>query len=161
MERRLELIGWAVAFLMLALPAAKGAEPRPWALTPVVRPTLPTGSSSVNPIDAFLAADHRAEGLTPVGPADKRTLLRRVTLDLTGIPPTIEEQDAFLRDESPDAYETVVNRLLASEQHGVRYGRHWLDVLRYADVDERHGRCPGHPPLARLGDPRPQRRPPL
>jgi Protein of unknown function (DUF1553)/Protein of unknown function (DUF1549) len=142
-ERKPQRIAGAVACLMLALPAAKGAEPRPWALKPVARPQTPAGSSSVNPIDAFLAADHRAKGLTPVGPADKRTLLRRVTFDLTGLPPTIDEQDAFLRDESPDAYESVVDRLLASEQHGVRYGRHWLDVLRYADVDERMIAAPG------------------
>ena len=75
--------------------------------------------------------------------ADKRTLLRRVYLDLIGIPPTPAEQDAFLQDESPDAYEKVVDRLLASEQHGVRYARHWLDVLRYADVDERMIAAPG------------------
>ncbi len=143
MERKPQLIARAVACLMLALPAAKGAEPRPWALKPVARPQTPAGSSSVNPIDAFLAADHRAKGLTPVGPADKRTLLRRVTFDLTGLPPTIDEQEAFLRDESPNAYESVVDRLLASEQHGVRYGRHWLDVLRYADVDERMVAAPG------------------
>lgn len=143
MERKPQRIARAVACLMLALPAAKGAEPRPWALKPVARPQTPAGSSSVNPIDAFLAADHRAKGLTPVGPADRRTLLRRVTFDLTGLPPTIDEQDAFIRDESPDAYESVVDRLLASEQHGVRYGRHWLDILRYADVNERMIAAPG------------------
>ena len=85
----------------------------------------------------------RRKGLKPVGPADKRTLLRRVYLDLIGLPPTLAEQDAFLQDRSPDAYEKVVDRLLASEQHGVRYGRHWLDVLRYADVDERMIAAPG------------------
>src|SRR4029077_260065 len=74
---------------------------------------------------------------------DKRTLLRRVSFDLTGLPPTPAEQDAFLADQSPDAYEKVVDRLLASEQHGVRYARHWLDVLRYADVDERMIAAPG------------------
>ncbi|MHB1558453.1 MAG: DUF1549 and DUF1553 domain-containing protein [Isosphaeraceae bacterium] len=143
MQRKPELIAGALACLMLALAATEGDEPSPWALKPVARPKTPVGSSSVNPIDAFLAADHRAKRLTPLGPADKRTLLRRVNLDLTGLPPTIEEQEAFLRDESPDAYESVVDRLLASEQHGVRYGRHWLDVLRYADVDERMVAAPG------------------
>src|SRR5207237_4943152 len=93
-------------------------------------------STSGNPIDAFVAAEQRVRGLKPVGPADKRTLLRRVHLDLIGLPPTPAEQEAFLKDDSADAYEKVVDRLLASEQHGVRYGRHWLDVLRYADVDE-------------------------
>ena len=109
-----------------------------WVLKPVVRPQVPAGvTKSANPIDAFIAAEYKKKGLKPVGPADKRTLLRRVYLDLIGIPPTPAEQDAFLKDESPDAYEKVVDKLLASEQHGVRYGRHWLDVLRYADVDER------------------------
>ena len=64
-------------------------------------------------------------------------------LDLIGLPPTPDEQEAFLQDQSPDAYEKVVDRLLASEQHGVRYARHWLDVLRYADVDERMIAAPG------------------
>ena len=115
-----------------------------WVLKPVVRPEAPTGKTgSSNPIDAFIAEGYEAAGLKPVGPADRRTLLRRVTLDLVGLPPTPEEQEAFLRDESPEAYEKVVDRLLASEQHGVRYGRHWLDVLRYADVDERMIAAPG------------------
>jgi hypothetical protein len=115
-----------------------------WALKPVVRPAVPKSlTSSPNPIDAFIAAAYKAKGLTPAGPADARTLLRRVYLDLIGIPPTPAEQDAFLSDPGADAYEKVVDRLLASEQHGVRYGRHWLDVLRYADVDERMIAAPG------------------
>jgi hypothetical protein len=128
----------------LAEAGAKDEPPSLWALRPVVRPEVPTGlTSSSNPIDAFLAAGFEARGLKPLGPADKRTLLRRLALDLVGLPPTPEEQDAFVRDESPDAYEKVVDRLLASDQHGVRYGRHWLDVLRYADVDERMTAAPG------------------
>jgi hypothetical protein len=125
--------------------AAQTAEaPKMWALKPVVRPSAPEGvASSLNPIDAFIAADYKAHGLEPVGPADKRTLLRRVFLDLIGIPPTPAEQDAFLQDNTPDAYEKVVDRLLASEQHGVRYARRWLDVLRYADADERMIAAPG------------------
>jgi hypothetical protein len=115
-----------------------------WILKPVVRPQAPTNpTSSSNPIDAFIAADYAAHGLKPVGPADKRTLLRRVYLDLIGLPPSPQEQEAFERDESPDAYEKVVDRLLVSEQHGVRYARHWLDVLRYADADERMTAAPG------------------
>src|SRR3954452_17083691 len=115
-----------------------------WVLKPVVRPQVPTGvAKSANPIDAFIAAELKKKGLRSVGPADKRTLLRRVYLDLIGIPPSPAEQDAFLADQSPDAYEKVVDRLLASEQHGVRYARHWLDVLRYADVDERMIAAPG------------------
>jgi len=109
---------------------------RLWSLQPVARPAVPTGvTASANPIDAFVAADYKAKGLVPVGRADKATLLRRVYFDLIGIPPTIAEQDVFLADESADAYEKVVDKLLADEQHGVRWSRHWLDVLRYADLD--------------------------
>lgn len=109
-----------------------------WVLQPVARPQIPAGvTKSANPIDAFIAAEYKKKGLRPVGAADKATLLRRVYLDLIGIPPSPAEQDAFLKDESPDAYEKVVDKLLANEQHGVRYARHWLDVLRYADADER------------------------
>jgi Protein of unknown function (DUF1549)/Protein of unknown function (DUF1553) len=106
---------------------------RLWSLQPVSRPEIPVGAS--NPIDAFIGADYKAKGLVPTGKADKLTLLRRVYFDLIGIPPTTAEQDAFLADQSPDAYERVVDRLLADEQHGVRWSRHWLDVLRYADLD--------------------------
>src|SRR6266849_3012461 len=115
-----------------------------WSQKPVVRPAVPSGvTKSTNPIDAFIAAEFQRKGLQPAGPADRRTLLRRVYFDLIGLPPTPAEQDAFLNDKSPDAYEKLVDRLLASEQHGVRYGRHWLDVLRYADVDERMYAAPG------------------
>ena len=115
-----------------------------WALKPVERPDVPAGfTKSANPIDAFVAAGYRARGLTPVGPAGRSALLRRVYLDLIGIPPTPAEQEAFLNDASSGAYEKVVDRLLASEQHGVRYARHWLDVLRYADADERMIAAPG------------------
>src|SRR6266481_2603412 len=107
-------------------------------LKPVVRPQVPAGvTKSANPIDAFIAAEYRKKRLRPTGAADKLTLLRRVYLDLIGIPPSPAEQDAFLKDQSPDAYEKVVDQLLSNPQHGVRYARHWLDVLRYADADER------------------------
>ena len=116
----------------------KPKPPRLWSLQPVVRPEAPVGlTDSSNPIDAFVADMYKKQGLTPVGQADKRTLLRRVYLDLIGIPPTPAEQDEFVQDTSADAWEKVVDRLLASEQYGVRYGRHWLDVLRYADAEER------------------------
>jgi len=129
---------FAALFPALALAATGAGEPDLWSLGPVTRPAVPAGSAaSKNPIDAFIAVGYRDNGLKPVGPADRSTLLRRVYLDLIGLPPTPAEQDAFLQDRSPDAYERVVDRLLASDQHGVRYGRHWLDVLRYADVDER------------------------
>lgn len=113
-------------------------------LRPLARPAVPAASpDSSNPIDAFVADQYRQKGLKPVGPADKLTLLRRVYLDLIGLPPTPAEQEAFLADQSPDAYEKVVDRLLGNEQHGVRYARHWLDVLRYADIDERMIAEPG------------------
>ena len=133
----------AVVCSAVALCAPK-PEKELWSQKPVVRPAVPSGvTKSTNPIDAFLAADFKRKGLQPAGQADQRTLLRRVYLDLIGLPPTPAEQEAFLQDESPDAYEKLVDRLLASEQHGVRYGRHWLDVLRYADVDERMYAQPG------------------
>ena len=126
------------------LAAAGDAAPKLWVLRPLLRPEIPAGlASSANPIDAFLAAEQKAKGLVPAGPAERRMLLRRVYLDLVGLPPTPAEQDAFLHDSTPDAYEKVVDRLLASPQHGVRYARHWLDVLRYADVDERMIAAPG------------------
>ena len=115
-----------------------------WALQPVSCPPVPPGDAGVtNPIDRFLDADRRTRGLKAVGPADKLTLLRRVYLDLVGLPPSPAEQDAFLTDTAPDAYEKVVDQLLPSEQHAVRYARHWLDVLRYADADERMTAAPG------------------
>jgi hypothetical protein len=133
---------WWLCLVVLAPAVAHAAKPSQvkdlWSLRPVVRPEVPAGlATSSNPIDAFVAEQYRARGLKPAGPADKLTLLRRVHFDLTGLPPTPAEQDAFLQDGSTDAYEKVVDRLLASEQHGVRYARHWLDVLRYADADER------------------------
>jgi hypothetical protein len=107
-----------------------------WSLQPVIKPAVPAGvATSTNPIDAFIAADYKAKGLLPAGKADKLTLLRRVYLDLIGLPPTPAEQQAFLSDPAPDAYEKIVDRLLDSEQHGVRWSRYWLDVLRYADLD--------------------------
>lgn len=109
-------------------------QPKPWSLKPLVRPGVP--GEQRNPIDAFAAQTHREKGLKPAGPASKATLLRRVYLDLVGLPPTPQEVDEFLADSSPGAYVKVVDRLLSDRQHGVRYARHWLDVLSYADVDE-------------------------
>jgi len=113
-----------------------------WSLKPVVRPALPEGPES-NPIDRFINAELRNRGLKAVGHADKLSLLRRVYLDLIGIPPSPAEQEAFLAGHSADAYEKIVDQLLANEQHAVRYARHWLDVLRYADADERMTAAPG------------------
>jgi Protein of unknown function (DUF1553)/Protein of unknown function (DUF1549) len=102
----------------------------------VKRPPVPEVKSAAwvrNPIDAFLATEHESHGLTPRPEAPRAVLLRRVYLDLIGLPPTPEELHAFLEDQSPDAYEKVVDRLLASPQYGERWGRHWMDVWRYSD----------------------------
>lgn len=109
---------------------------RLWSLQPLRRPDVPAGvTTSTNPIDAFIAEVYKQKGLHPTATADKPTLLRRIYFDLIGLPPTPEEQQAFLKDTAPDAYQKTVDRLLADPQHGVRWGRHWLDVLRYADLD--------------------------
>jgi hypothetical protein len=105
-----------------------------WSFQPVREPALPPVRGSAHPIDRFVDAGLAAHGLTPVGPADKRTLIRRVTFDLTGLPPTPEEVEAFVTDTSPDAFARVVDRLLASPAYGEKWGRHWLDAVRYADT---------------------------
>ena len=101
-----------------------------WAYQPVRRPVVPPGN---HPIDALLAPRTDALGLAPAPPADKLALIRRVTFDLTGLPPTPDEIDAFLRDQSPIAFEIVVDRLLTSPRYGEQMARHWLDIARYAD----------------------------
>jgi hypothetical protein len=109
-----------------------------WAFAAPKRPPVPAVSNAKwprNPIDHFIAARLEKEKLTPSPEADKVTLLRRLSLDLTGLPPTIAEIDAFLKDSSPRAYEKQVERLLASPHYGERWGRHWLDAARYADSD--------------------------
>ena len=102
-----------------------------WSLQPITRPAVPAGGP--HPIDAFIQAGLAAQGLTPSPSADRATLLRRLSFDLVGLPPTPEEIDAFVADTSPDAYEKVVDRLLASPRYGERWGRHWLDVVRYTE----------------------------
>lgn len=107
-----------------------------WAFQPIQRPDIPTlegSSGSSNPIDGFILSTLKEQGLVPNPPADRRTLIRRATFDLIGLPPTPDEVDAFLADTSPDAFEKVIDRLLASPHYGERWGRHWLDVVRYAD----------------------------
>ncbi len=120
----------AVAFL-------KTRMGHPWRPLEVVkRPAVPVVKTTGwvrNPIDAFIAAEHEALGLAPRPSADRAVLLRRVYLDLVGLPPTPAELHAFLEDAAPDAYEKVVDRLLASPQYGERWGRHWMDVWRYSD----------------------------
>lgn len=129
------------AWIAAGAPSPEGEAPEPdprdhWAFRPPVRPEVPRQEGAAwgrNPIDAFIAAEHHAHGLAPAPEADKGTLLRRVAIDLTGLPPTREELRAFLDDPAPDAYERAVDRLLASPQYGERWGRHWMDVWRYSD----------------------------
>jgi len=113
------------------------ADPRKhWSYQRIERPPLPQVGGQAytgNPIDAFILARLEKQGLTARPAADKATLLRRIHIDLTGLPPTPEELRAFLTDSSADAYERVVDRLLASPDYGVRWGRHWMDVWRYSD----------------------------
>jgi cytochrome c553 len=116
------------------------APPRHWAFIPPVRPAVPTTAPATsrpgwvrNSIDAFLLARLDREGIQASPEAERSTLLRRVSLDLTGLPPTPAELDAFLADRSPNAYETQVDRLLASPHYGERWARLWLDAARYAD----------------------------
>ena len=107
-----------------------------WAFRPVQvvpPPAVKDAGWPRSDLDRYILAALEAKGLKPAKPADKRTLMRRATFDLTGLPPTPEEVDAFLKDESPDAYARVVDRLLASPAYGERWGRHWLDLARYTD----------------------------
>jgi hypothetical protein len=108
-----------------------------WSFAPVKEhavPAVKNQSWALTDIDRFVLAAMEAKGLRPVKVADRRTLIRRVTFDLTGLPPTPQEVEAFVRDESPSAWATVVERLLASPAYGEKWGRHWLDVARYADT---------------------------
>jgi hypothetical protein len=109
-----------------------------WAYSTPLKPAVPrlaNTSANANPIDAFILAKLQAKQLSLSPRADKLTLLRRVTFDLTGLPPTPAEQEAFLADNSAGAYERVVDRLLASPRYGERWAQHWLDLVRYAETD--------------------------
>jgi len=122
---------------------ASGAEwGQHWSLTKIESPTIPekTGDAPVhNPIDLFVQQTLKINGMTPSPVAEQRTLLRRVTLDLTGLPPTPERMKAYLEDPSPDAYEKEVDRLLASPEYGERMAWNWLDAARYADSNGYQG----------------------
>ena len=104
-----------------------------WAFQPIQNPKVPEGAK--HPIDAFLLRRLHTKGLSLSAAADKATLIRRATVDLTGLPPTPEETKKFIADQSPDAYAKLIDRLLTSPQYGVRWGRHWLDVAGYADSE--------------------------
>jgi mono/diheme cytochrome c family protein len=120
-----------------AASAGADAAAEHWAFRPVrpaPAPTVKDRSWVQSPVDAFVLARLEAKGIAPSPPADRRTLIRRATIDLWGIPPTPEEVEAFEADPAPDAFARVVDRLLASPRYGERWGRHWLDVARYADT---------------------------
>ncbi|MCA9039966.1 MAG: PSD1 domain-containing protein [Planctomycetaceae bacterium] len=114
--------------------------PTHWAYQPLQEPNLPTLSSAEletwcqTPIDQFIAAQLEQAGLTPSSVADRVTLIRRASFDLTGLPPTPEEVDDFINDTATDAWEKVVNRLLASPHYGERWARHWMDLVHYAET---------------------------
>lgn len=121
---------------------ADGPEPLPtdssWSYAPRTRPALPAVSDSswpVNEIDTFVLARLEQAGMTPAPAAGRLALIRRATYDLTGLPPSPDRVQAFLADDSPDAYERLIDELLASEQYGVKWGRHWLDLVRWAETD--------------------------
>ena len=125
-------------------PADEQPERHPtdhWAFRTPVRPTVPDLTLQIenrkskieNPIDAFIAREHRQHGLIPQPEADRRVWLRRVSLDLIGLPPTPDELDVFVADQSSEAHEKIVTRLLESPQYGERWGRHWMDIWRYSD----------------------------
>ena len=137
----MKLKALSTAILLLAgivhVEAADGVPPYAWKpFETVKRPPVPKVQNAGwvrNPIDAFLAAEHEERGLKPRPEANRATLLRRVYLDLIGLPPTPDELHSFLDDSSTDAFEKVVDRLLKDPRYGERWGRHWMDVWRYAD----------------------------
>jgi hypothetical protein len=113
-----------------------GAWKTHWAFQPIRKPALPSVKNTSwmsSPLDAFILAKLEEKGLTPAPPADRRTLIRRAYFDLIGLPPSEAEVRAFVADQAPDAYSQLIDRLLACPQYGERWGRHWLDVARYAD----------------------------
>jgi hypothetical protein len=123
-------------------PPSKDQPRTHWSFQKPSRPEIPKVGDTAwesNPVDAFVLAKLEEKQLRPAKPADRLTLLRRVTFDLTGLPPTPAEIDLFLRDERPDAYERLVDRLLASPHYGERWAQHWLDVVRYAESNGYEG----------------------
>ncbi len=135
---RADLSAWVAAGL--PWPAATASAPLKaeahWAFEPLrpVGPPADTDGWASQPIDRFLVAEMKPRGLKPMGRADRRTLIRRATYDLTGLPPTPERIQAFLNDDRPDAFARLVDELLASPRYGERWGRYWLDLARYADT---------------------------
>src|SRR5207247_11337583 len=116
--------------------APRRAGPDWWSLQKLARPALPAVKNKgwgQNPIDAFILARLEAQHLQPAPPGDRATFIRRVTFDLLGLPPAPADIDAFVNDRSPNAYEKLIDRLLASPRYGERWARHWLDVARFRE----------------------------
>src|SRR5262249_42858964 len=107
---------------------------RHWAFEPLPNVAVPAEPAGANEIDRFIVQKLLEKGLTQTGRVDRRKLIRRATFDLTGLPPSPEDIQAFLQDDSPEAFAKVIDRLLNSSSYGERWGRHWLDVVRYADT---------------------------
>ncbi|MEO1997738.1 MAG: DUF1549 domain-containing protein, partial [Planctomycetaceae bacterium] len=119
-------------------PAIDQTERNHWSFQTLQRPFVPSVRDRGwprNPIDHFVLSRLENRGLSPLPPADARTLIRRLTFDLTGLPPTPQETDAYCRDARPDAYHRLVDRLLASDAYGTRWAQHWLDLARFAETD--------------------------
>ena len=121
------------AFLMATIGAGYCAETNHWSFQPLKIPAVPRGGKESNPIDSFINARLAEKGLSMSAAADRVTLIRRLSFDLVGLPPTPREIDEFVHNKSPRAYEDLVDRLLASPRYGERWGRHWLDVARYTE----------------------------
>ncbi len=138
---RLAVVFLAASGFCASLETYTAAERRHWAFQPRSQPAVPTFSSHAdqlwvrNPIDAFILAQLRHTGLKPAPPANRRTLIRRVYFDLTGLPPSPEDVERFVRDRSADAWPHVVERLLNSPEYAERWAQHWLDVVRFAESD--------------------------
>ncbi len=119
-------------------PPLTAADREHWAFRPITRPAIPAVKNESwcrTPVDRFILAKLEAAGLAPLPQVDRRTLIRRVTFDLTGLPPTPAESDAFAEDTAPDAYERLIDRLLDSRAYGERWAQHWLDLVRFAETD--------------------------
>ena len=129
---------WSAKPPVVTQQVAPSKQKRHWSFQPVRRPAAPRVRRQAwvrNPIDAFVLAKLESKGISPAPQADRAILIRRLNLDLLGLPPTPTEVDAFVSDTRPDAYERLVDRLLGSPHYGERWGRHWLDLARYADSD--------------------------
>src|SRR4051812_40117013 len=134
--RSLTAIGILFALASVAGAVAPPAPGGHWAFRPPRRPPVPgvrAAHGPHTPVDAFVVARLEAAGLALAPAAARGVLIRRLSLDLVGLPPTPEEVDAFAADTRPDAYPRLVERLLADPRHGERWGQHWLDVVRYAE----------------------------